>query len=84
MTPGGAVDDGSRGLGDYGGTGANADPDWGVRDTGSVDDESWYEKWWVWTIIGAGVAAATALTVGVFYGQSTKLPETDLGSFQYQ
>lgn len=24
------------------------------------DDESWYEKWWVWTIVGAAVVGGTA------------------------
>ena len=31
-----------------------------------IDDEEWYEKWWVWTLIGVGVAGA--VTAGLILG----------------
>jgi hypothetical protein len=44
----------------------------------AADEESWYEKWWVWTIIGVVVAGAT--TTGVVLGMGgdpDRIPAAD-------
>lgn len=57
------VDDGTGGLGAYGGeTGASGTPEPWVQETAS-DDSEWYEQWWVWVIATGVVAGATTAAI---------------------
>ena len=44
-----------------------------------VLEAPWYRKWWVWTLVGAGVGAVVAVSVGVAVGTSGGLPDSSLG-----
>ena len=49
----------------------------------TTDDEQWYEKWWVWTLIGVGVAGAgvgSAAAAGAFSSSSPVGPPTFTGT----
>lgn len=43
--------------------------------------EKWYQKWWVWTIVGTVAVAATITGVSIYVDQATAVPETDLGAY---
>lgn len=42
------------------------------------EGEQWYEKWWVWTIIGGGLAVAGGTTLLVWY-----LMQPDVGAIEF-
>ena len=44
-------------------------------------NQSWYQKWWVWSVIGVGLAAATG---GVVYWRTHQPPAVLQGSFSFQ
>ncbi|GMV38564.1 MAG: hypothetical protein AMXMBFR64_02800 [Myxococcales bacterium] len=51
--------------------------------SGPSSDEQWYEKWWVWTLIGVGVAGAgvgAAAAAGAFSPSSSAGPTTFTGT----